>query len=276
MINFIIVVNMKENYKKMKKYILNIAILMLVANITFAQNSTDFTADDCDGVSHNLYSELDAGHVVVVCWVMPCTPCAQYAGFTQNAVQSFASSHPGIVKYYILDDLGGPSVTCGVLNGWNSQFQLNPDAVFTNNCVPAQIPNKPVIDMDDYGGSGMPKVVVIGPDHQVYYNQKNNLIKENDVIAGINLALSSSVSFNEESINDVSFTIDRNSNFLEINYSLNSPVYFEIFNYFGELVKKVRSNNLSVTKIDVNNLSNGMYIVQMISSNKRSSYKFIR
>ena len=25
---------------------------------------------------HNLYSELDDGNVVVLCWVMPCGPCA--------------------------------------------------------------------------------------------------------------------------------------------------------------------------------------------------------
>ena len=34
-------------------------------------NATDFSVDDCNGEFHNLFTELDAGKVVVIAWVMP-------------------------------------------------------------------------------------------------------------------------------------------------------------------------------------------------------------
>ena len=158
----------------MKKNIFKTLILMLASVVSFAQTSTDFTAVDCNGTSHNLYSELDAGNVVVLCWVMPCGPCALGAEYAQNAVQSFNISHPGKVKYYIVDDYANSD--CNYLNSWNGSYQLSPDATFSS----------PLIDMNDYGGAGMPKVVVIGPNKQVYYNGKNNQIDELSIINGIN------------------------------------------------------------------------------------------
>jgi len=57
----------------MKKQILTFTFLILNTFGLIAQtNATDFTANDCDGVSHHLFSELDNGKVVVIAWVMPC------------------------------------------------------------------------------------------------------------------------------------------------------------------------------------------------------------
>ena len=134
---------------------------MFVVTFSVAQTATDFTVDDCNGTSNNLYSELDAGNVIVLCWVMPCGPCATGAGYAQDAAQSFASSHPGIVKFYLVDDFANSD--CSYLNGWAGSYQLYPESSFSNS----------IISMNDYGGPGMPKVVVIGPDKQVYYNVKN-------------------------------------------------------------------------------------------------------
>ena len=88
----------------MNKNIFNTLILIFATVFCTAQTATDFTADDCNGTSHNLYSELDDGNVVVLCWVMPCGPWFLGAEYAQNAVQSFNISHPGKVKYYIVDD----------------------------------------------------------------------------------------------------------------------------------------------------------------------------
>ena len=74
MINYIFAANTNEknkNKKTMKKYIFKILLLMFVTNISFAQpTATDFTTDDCDGVSHNLFDELNDGNVIVISWVM--------------------------------------------------------------------------------------------------------------------------------------------------------------------------------------------------------------
>ena len=78
-----------------------IAILTTLGFAYAQTNATDFTTDDCNGTSHTLFDELDDDKVIVIAWVMPCTPCATYAGYASNAVQSFATSHPGRVKYYL-------------------------------------------------------------------------------------------------------------------------------------------------------------------------------
>ncbi len=53
-----------------KSILLSLSILFAVA-IFSQEYATDFTVEDCDGVTHNLFSILDEGKVVVMVWVMP-------------------------------------------------------------------------------------------------------------------------------------------------------------------------------------------------------------
>ena len=59
--------------------------------IAFAQ-ATDFTTDDCNGVTHNLFDSLDAGNVIVIAWAMPCFSCIAPSLSAYSAVQSFATT----------------------------------------------------------------------------------------------------------------------------------------------------------------------------------------
>ena len=53
------------------KLIKIIFLLIISSKYGFSQNNaTDFTALDCDGVSHHLFSELDSGKVIVIAWVI--------------------------------------------------------------------------------------------------------------------------------------------------------------------------------------------------------------
>jgi hypothetical protein len=62
----------------MRKLTLFITLSLINISIVFAQ-ATDFTTDDCNGITHNLFDSLDAGNVIVISWVMPCGPCATYS-----------------------------------------------------------------------------------------------------------------------------------------------------------------------------------------------------
>jgi hypothetical protein len=84
----------------MKKLIL-VFLVALFSYVANGQTATNFTCNDCTGVSHTLFDELDAGNVIVLCWVMPCGSCIGPTLTTYNVVQSFATSHPGRVKLYI-------------------------------------------------------------------------------------------------------------------------------------------------------------------------------
>ena len=101
----------------MKKILLINALFYFSVGVVFAQTTaTDFTTDDCNGMSHQLFTDLDAGNVIVIGWVMPCGPCATYTLPAYDAVQSFAISHPGRVHFYMADDYANS--TCSYLSGW--------------------------------------------------------------------------------------------------------------------------------------------------------------
>ncbi len=146
------------------KRIIFLLTILLASMGTFAQTATNFTCNDCTGASHTLFDELNAGKVVVLCWVMPCASCIGPSKTTYNVVQSFELSHPDRVKMYVCDDYA--NTTCSSLNSWCIQNGLTKTTKFSNTAI----------NMNDYGSTGMPKIVVVGNyTHQVYYNANNSV-----------------------------------------------------------------------------------------------------
>lgn len=141
----------------MKSLLLTI-ILGISSSLACAQTATNFNCADCKGIQHDLFSELDSGYVIVLDWVMPCAACVGPSLTTYNVVQSFQATHPGRVRMYLCDDYANTS--CTALNSWRNN-QGMPDATTFSNAA---------ISMNDYGGNGMPKVVVLGgTGHAVHY-----------------------------------------------------------------------------------------------------------
>ena len=268
-ITFIFVANTNDQQKKnktMKKYILKSLLVLFVANVSFAQTTaTDFTTNDCNGVSHNLFDELDNGDVIVICWVMPCSPCATYAGYASDAVQSFATSHPGRVKYYLADDYANS--TCSYLSGWASNYNIATDAFFSTTDL----------DMLDYGTVGMPKVVVLGKNtHTIYYNENDNKTTQIGVENAITLALTSSTGIDEQAENNLNLTAYPNptNGIINVEYNSQTPVQFDVINMLGENVLSQNTNNTKNTTIDVSSLTKGLYFLQMTTDSKTTSLKF--
>lgn len=70
----------------MKKTLLIIFAILTSLGFAYAQTTaTNFTTNDCDGISHTLFDELDDDKVIIISWVMPCTACATYAGYAADA-----------------------------------------------------------------------------------------------------------------------------------------------------------------------------------------------
>ena len=266
---FIFVANTNDQQKKnnpMKKYILKSLLVLFVANVSFAQTTaTDFTTNDCNGTSHQLFSELDAGNVIVICWVMPCSPCATYAGYASDAVQSFVTSHPGRVKYYLADDYANS--TCSYINGWASNYNIATDASFSSADL----------DMLDYGTIGMPKVVVLGKNtHTIYYNKNDNKTTQIGVENAITLALTSSTGIDEQAENNLNLTAYPNptTGIINVEYNSQTPVQFDVINMLGENVLSQNTNNTKNTTIDVSSLTKGLYFLQMTTYSNTTSLKF--
>ena len=163
----------------MKKFILTCAAFCGIYTMQ-AQTATDFTADDCSGTSHNLYTELDAGKVVVITWVMPCGSCVAGGNAAQSAVQSFATSNPGKVVFWLIDDFG--DTPCASLTSWATSSGISKPVLFPNTGN--------AVDENDFGGMGMPHVVVISPNKTILYNKKNGSTNdETGITTAINQGL---------------------------------------------------------------------------------------
>jgi len=258
----------------MRRYIFKILLVLFVVNTGFSQNTaTDFTTDDCNGISHNLFDSLNAGNVIVIAWVMPCGPCATYASPAYSAVQSFASSHPGKVDFYLVDDFA--NTACPTLVNWGITNNMPLNTTFSSSDI----------SMSDYGTNGMPKVVVLGgANHAIYYNDNDDKITFIGVQTAINDALSSPLNIHEQENNIFQLSCFPNpaNDFLRINYKINKidNIKFQIVNVVGETVLQVDENKYLFTEtgqqyININNLKDGVYFLNAYSKFDKETIRFI-
>jgi len=114
----------------------------------------DFTLNDCDGNSVNLYSLLDKGKVVILFYEHQCSSCVAGANNLKNVINNNYAGDTNIVILYL--DNGGYSCT-SVKNWVNSKGFINGPCFTYSN------------DFSSPYGSGMPVVVVTsGADRKIY------------------------------------------------------------------------------------------------------------
>jgi len=254
----------------MKKILLINALVCFSVGIVFAQ-ATDFTTDDCNGVSHNLFSELDAGDVIVISWVMPCGPCETYSLPAYSAVQTFATSHPGRVHFYIADDFG--TTACATLSN------------FANNMTISTIFSSSDVNMSNYGAYGMPKVVVLGgTDHTIYYNQNDSHITFPGTQSAISDALSAPLGIEQSVSNKFEISTYPNpvNNVLNISYIKNQSalINFTIVDVLGKVVLSIEesssySEEKLIKSINISTLNDGNYFLKISSGGTMESLPFV-
>jgi len=259
----------------MRKFTFFISLSFISISIAFAQ-ATDFTTDDCNGISHQLFSELDAGNVIVIAWVMTCGPCATYSMPAYSAAQSYATSHPGRVHFYIADDAISPIYgPCSSLPAWGSSNNM-PNSIFFQSAD---------VNMNGYGTSGMPKVVVLGgTDHTIYYNKNDSQINFNSVQSAISDALSAPLGVNEQKNSHfelLSFPNPSNG-LLNITYKVSKVenITFEIVNILGETILYINDHLFSTLgtckkTIDISRLESGIYFLNASSQSNTETLRFV-
>ena len=248
----------------MKKTLLIIFAILTSLGFAYAQTTaTDFTTDDCNGISHTLFDELDNGNVIVIAWVMPCNPCATYTLPAYSAVQSFATSHPGQVHFYLVDDYA--NTTCATLTSWGNSNNMPLNTTFSSSDI----------SMSDYGTNGMPKVVVLGgTDHTVFLNKNDDKIIFSGVQGAINDALNAPLG--TEQIKESHFKLstypDPANNTLNVSFTNTGSIVYSILDVSGKVV--VQENKLTPT-IDISALSNGNYFLKVSSEKATESIPFV-
>lgn len=243
-------------------------LLVLNYNSIFTQTyATDFTANDCNGLSHNLFSELDSGKVIVIAWVMPCLTCITdpLAAFAE--VQNYAVSHPDKVRFYMVDDYA--NTNCSTLSSWAINYGMSDCVKFSD----------PTISMSDYGVNGMPKIVVLaGLDHKIYFNENSSHQGiENAISQAIN---STVINVEHSSILGPKIYPNPSKNNLTLEFSdFNiGKVKVEIINILGEVVFELNTNRYLTQEninIDITKFKNGVYILKTSSRLSQESKTFI-
>lgn len=236
----------------------------LMQSLAFSQTATDFTANDCDGTSHNLFSELNSGKVIVLCWVMPCGACTGPALTTLNVVNSYLTSNPHTVYMYMIDDYA--NTTCTSLDSWKNNNGLTSATSFSDASI----------SMADYNGTGMPKIVVIGGGtHTVFYNA-NDVVDATALQNAIDDALDvAGISEQNKLASSLSVSPNPSSEKAELKFILagNSNISIQLFSLQGKLVQHVFSGNLSkgenLIEMNTLNIAAGTYLVKVSDGSKR-------
>jgi hypothetical protein len=257
----------------MKKILLFGSILFINSIMATGQvlTATDFTANDCSGTSHHLFSELEAGKVIVVSFVMPCGSCISPSLSAKSTVNTYATSHPGKVVFYLSDDDAGTS--CATLTSWAASNGLSAGPLFsTTSFVQTQ-----------YGTPAMPKVVVLGgSNHHVYFTEDNSLNATN-LQAAINAALASTAVKQVEN-EGIQLSIFPNpaTGKLSADYTLSGAAHItaDIYNAIGSKVATIISENQNTGKHTLNlnesrELSNGVYFLKLTTETTTETAKFI-
>jgi hypothetical protein len=254
----------------MKKIIFFLVTVLFSLQVS-AQTATNFNCNDCDGVNVDLFSKLDSGKVVVICWVMPCSTCIPASKTSYNVAQSFHATYPGRVLFYLCDDYANTS--CSSLNSWANSNSIPSSASslrFSNT----------VIDMTHYGSTGMPKIVVVGgADHKVLYNA-NGSVNATDLQSAINAGLNASA-IHESDMLSSTLTIFPNpvTDALNLSFTIqeSSTVNVEIYNNIGQKVyNKVVTYNSGVNNevINTTKFANGNYFVKISNTDKSKTQQF--
>ena len=257
-----------KNLSAMKKLLLTLlssfAILM-----TSAQTAPDFTATDCNGTSHNLYTELAQGKVIVIVWVMPCGACTGPALTAYNIVQSYASSN---VLYYLIDDAGNTS--CTSLSSWASGASVGTNRTTFSTAS---------IVESNYGGVGMPHVAVVGLNGHMYFNALNSAAgNSTNIQNGINSALAAT-GINEANSNPFQLLVSPSlsGHSVKVTYSLreSANITLDIMNEAGQLVTKKDLGKQSAgdytSDFDLAGTASGIYFMRFSAANNAQTVKFV-
>ena len=137
-----------------------------------------------------------------------------------------------------------------------------------------------VIKESDYGGSGMPHVVVLGgTDHHVYLNIRNGSNDGAAITTAINQALTAGVN-DVPAVNNLSVYPNPSSNNFNVAFTMLQPsdVQLNIVDFTGKTVKVFNYTQLSGTQtLPVsfnNNLSEGNYLLRVKTNQGISSQSF--
>ncbi len=257
----------------MNKSILLSIASVLVITITKAQTTAmQFSGQTCDGITTDLFADLDAGKAVILHFFMPnCSACPPPAQDIQAMANNINMMHPGKVKGYAFPFNNATS--CTVASNW----------VSLNGLSSLYEPmDSGAAHVAHYGGFGMPTVVVVGgADHRVLFVTQSFISSDTtimrDSIMGM-LAVSTGISQLPSAVKSFSVFPNPANESVAINLNLNetSNLLIDITDITGKQVAVIMNEKQSgsVSKnYNTQNLPIGNYFVRLQVNGKTTTQK---
>jgi thiol-disulfide isomerase/thioredoxin len=136
----------------MKTFLASLIIgILLLSNVSHAQTAMQLSGADCNGVSHDLFADLNSGKAVILHFFMPnCGSCPPPAQKIQKMANNILANYPGKITAYAMpfNDV----TSCTATASWVSNNSLSLYAPFDSGANQVAY----------YGGFGMPTVVLLG------------------------------------------------------------------------------------------------------------------
>lgn len=232
------------------------AILILFTFYAHVQGQTvamDFTRTDCDGVDHHLFSELDAGKVVILDFVMlGCSSCIVATDALKQIAEPFDNTYPGRVQLYEFGYI--KNYTCEQLLNWQTQYHLR-GSVFEDGAS----------QVGYYGGMGMPTIVVVATNnHTVLYKKQGYAPSDHDAIIA---AITQGLQYSPQGIKDdlLSKGIAVYPTIFSEHFYVTNPlpeqIILNIYDIRGKRVMRQEIGNAGTMTVPGSSLMSGMYSI---------------
>ena len=142
--------------KKINTLIL--ALILTCSHINAQTTAVNFNMSDCSGKMHNLFSELDAGKVVIIeFFMLSCSACVDAGDALDPMFTRLKATCSNNINYYQFGFTN--SYNCSQISNW----------VSSHNYTSVPI-DSGAYQVGYYGGMGMPTIAVVaGKSHKVLY-----------------------------------------------------------------------------------------------------------
>ncbi len=256
----------------MKKIIL--LLITICTSVVFSKAQTtamQLNGLDCNGISHDLFADLDAGKAVLLHFFMPnCSSCPPPAQKIQAMANRILATYPGMITGYAIPY--NNSTTCAYTSSWVSTNGLSLYAPYDSGAV----------QVAHYGGFGMPTVVLLGGvDRRVMFSTLSFSTSDTTVMRDSILALlSSPTGINSVKNSIASFQVFPNPAMenltVQIELSTIVDVQIELTDLTGKQIAVIMDEKQSGTvkaNYNIASLPSGNYLVHVRVNGKTETQK---
>ncbi len=237
------------------------------ADPTVARN---FIRNDCFGASHNLFTELDSGDVVIMEYVMTCSSCSIAQQKVDAMLQWMDKKYPNRIRFYQFAYTN--SYDCGTMKEWVSAN--------TMKTIPF---DSGASDVAYYGGFGMPTFVIVGgSSHKILFTGIGFATSDtNDMSAALQSHfLTSDVALEQNSSTALELWPNPTHDKLQLHFGseLSSAARYCLTNTLGQVVcdwRELSSQAQSSIDLHALQLSTGNYTLHIQDALHRYSQSFV-